>query len=132
MSRRHERREIRLPELGEPISHYTHAVIFENLLFVSGCVGFDPTNYRFDPDVVKQARQIFVNMRMILAAAGSSFADVLKVTIYLIDMDDRPAIDPVREQFFGAYRPASTLVEVSRLARPAAKIEMDAVAGLRS
>jgi 2-iminobutanoate/2-iminopropanoate deaminase len=68
----------------------------------------------------------------VLAAAGSTFADVAKVTVYLTDIDDRPKITPVREEFFGDARPASTLVEVSRLAVPGAKIEIEAVAVVRT
>ena len=50
------------------------------------------------------------------------------MTLFLTDVDDRPAINPVRQEFFGETRPASTLVEVSRLAIPGAKIEVEAVA----
>ncbi|MGH3134838.1 MAG: RidA family protein, partial [Gaiellaceae bacterium] len=79
-------------------------------------------------DVVAQARQVFENMRAVLEAAGSGFADVLKVTIFVTDVHDRPRINPVRQEVFGAARPASTLVEVPRLAVPGAKIEVEAVA----
>ena len=60
-------------------------------------------------------------MERVLAAAGATPADVVKVTVYLLDIDDRPLINPVRQEFFGATRPASTLVEVSRLAVPGAR-----------
>jgi enamine deaminase RidA (YjgF/YER057c/UK114 family) len=78
--------------------------------------------------VVAQARAVFENMRRVLAAAGAQPADVVKVTVFLTDVDDRPRINPVRQEFFGETRPASTLVEVSRLAIPGAKIEVEAVA----
>ena len=67
-----------------------------------------------------------------LAAAGATPAGVVKVTVFLTDVDDRPLINPVRQAFFGDARPASTLVEISRLAVPGAKIEVEAVAVLRS
>jgi len=82
-------------------------------------------------DVVAQARQVFATMRQVLAAAGARPADVVKVTVYLLDVDDRPLINPVRQEFFGSARPASTLVEVSRLAVPGARLEVEAVAHLR-
>jgi 2-iminobutanoate/2-iminopropanoate deaminase len=126
------RREFRLPQLGEPISHYTDAVSFGQMLFVSGRVGIDPATQAFHPDVVDQARQVFSGIGQVLEAAGVSFADVLKVTVFLTDINDRVKINPVRQEFFGEYRPASTLVEVSRLARPEAKIEVEAIAGLPS
>jgi 2-iminobutanoate/2-iminopropanoate deaminase len=53
------------------------------------------------------------------------------VTIFLTDVDDRPRINPVRQEFFGETRPASTLVEVARLAIPGARIEVEAVAVAR-
>ena len=71
-------------------------------------------------------------MGRVLAAAGASAADVVKVTVYLLDVEDRPRINPVRQEFFGATRPASTLVEVSRLAVEGARLEVEAVAHLRS
>jgi 2-iminobutanoate/2-iminopropanoate deaminase len=122
------REEIRVPGQPEPISHYTDAVRVGELVFVSGCVPVDSEGRLVgEGDVVAQARQTLANVGAVLAAAGCSFADVAKVTIYLTDVDDRPLINPVRQEFFGDSRPASTLVEVSRLAIPGAKIEVEAV-----
>jgi 2-iminobutanoate/2-iminopropanoate deaminase len=127
------REEIRVPGQAEPISHYTDAVRAGDLLFVSGCVPVDGDGRLVGGgDVVAQARQALGNVGAVLAAAGASFADVAKVTIFLTDIGDRPAINPVRQEFFGDARPASTLVEVSRLAVPGAKIEVEAVAVLPS
>jgi reactive intermediate/imine deaminase len=124
-----EREEIRVAGQPEPISHYTDAVRVGQLLFVSGCVPVDGEGRLVGgDDVVEQARQTFANVGAVLDAAGSSFADVVKVTVFLTDIDDRPKINPVRQEVFGESRPASTLVEVSRLAIPGAKIEVEAVA----
>jgi 2-iminobutanoate/2-iminopropanoate deaminase len=123
------REEIRAQELAEPISHFTDAVRAGDLLFVSGIVAVDAEgNLVGGDDVVAQTRQVFENMRAVLAAAGSRFEDVVKVTIFLTDIDDRPDINPVRQEVFGTARPASTLVEVPRLAVPGAKVEIEAVA----
>jgi 2-iminobutanoate/2-iminopropanoate deaminase len=123
------RREIRVDGLAGPISHYTDAVVAGELLFVSGLVGVDRDGALVGgDDVVVQARQVFANMRSVLDEAGCRFEDVVKVTVYLTDADDRPKINPVRQEVFGDTRPASTLVEVSRLAVPGAKVEVDAVA----
>jgi reactive intermediate/imine deaminase len=123
------RREIRVDALAEPISHYTDAVRAGDLLFLSGLVAVDAAGALVGgDDVVGQAQQVFANMRHALAAAGCGFADVVKITIFLTDVDDRPRINPVRQEVFGDARPASTLVEVSRLAVPGAKIEVEAVA----
>jgi 2-iminobutanoate/2-iminopropanoate deaminase len=128
-----KREEIRVPGQAEPISHYTDAVRVGDLLFVSGCVPVDAdARLVGGDDVVAQARQAFANVGAILEAAGASFADVAKVTIFLTDVDDRSKINPVRQELFGGARPASTLIEVPRLAIPGAKIEIEAVAALES
>jgi reactive intermediate/imine deaminase len=126
------REEIRVEGQAEPISHYTDAVRVGDLLFVSGCVPVDADGRLVGgDDVVAQARQTFANVGAVLEAGGSSFADVAKVTVFLTDIGDRPKINPVRQEFFGDARPASTLVEISRLAVPGAKIEVEAVAVVR-
>jgi 2-iminobutanoate/2-iminopropanoate deaminase len=125
------REEIRVPGQPEPISHYTDAVRAGDLLFLSGIVPVDAEGRLVgDDDVVEQARQVFRNMGDVLAAAGASFADVVKMTVFQTDVDDRPLINPVRQEAFGETRPASTLVEISRLAIPGARIEVEAVAVL--
>ena len=65
-----------------------------------------------------------------LRAIGAGFADVLKVTVFLTDMNDRVRINPIRQEYFGTARPASTLVEISRLALPGARVEIEFVVGL--
>ena len=123
------RREIRIDLLAEPISHYTDAVVAGELLFISGLLGVDGQGELVGADdVVAQTRQVFENMRAVLDDAGCRFEDIVKVTVYLTDVDDRPKINPVRQEVFGDARPASTLVEVSRLAIPGAKVEIEAVA----
>jgi 2-iminobutanoate/2-iminopropanoate deaminase len=124
-----ERTEIRVDTLAPPFSHYTDAVRIGELLFVSGCVAVDADgNLVGGDDVVAQTRQVFANLAAILAAAGVGFADVAKVTVFLTDVDDRARINPVRQEFFGDARPASTLVEVTRLVVPGAKVEIELVA----
>jgi len=123
------RREFRVTGQAKPISHFTDAVQAGDLLFVSGIVPVDESRSLVgEGDVVAQARCVFENMRQVLAAAGCTFADVVKVTVFLTEIDDRPLVNPVRQDVFGEARPASTLVEVSALVIPGAKIEVDAVA----
>lgn len=127
-----QREEFRVAGLGEPISHYTDAVRYGNLLFISGCVPFDDENRIVGgDDAAQQCRQVLTNIGKILAAANASFADVLKVTVYLTDVGDRALINPVRREFFGQTRPASTLIGVAALVFPEMKVEIDAVAALR-
>ena len=125
------RREHRVAGLAEPISHYTDAVEANGFLFVSGIVPVDGDGRLVGgDDVVAQARQVFASMAAVLEAAGCSFADVVKVLVFLTDIGDRGRINPVRQEVFGQSRPASSLVEVSRLAVPGARIEVECVAAV--
>ncbi len=123
------RTELRVPGMAEPISHFTHVVTAGPLIFVSGCVATD-TNGKVvgGSDVVAQTRQVHENLKACLAAAGASFADVCKVTVYVKNIDDREKINTVRKEYFGAARPASTLVEISRFAREGMLVEIEAIA----
>lgn len=124
------REEVTVPSLRPPLGHYAQAVRFGNLLFVTGCTGVTADGQVVADGVVEQTRQVFRNLQAILAAAGASFSDVVKVTTYLTDVSDAPLINPVRQEVFGRTRPASTLVQISALAVAGAKIEIDLVAGL--
>jgi 2-iminobutanoate/2-iminopropanoate deaminase len=126
-----KRQEFRVAGLAAPLSHYTDAVRFGDILFVSGLTAHDAEGRLVgDGDAVAQTRQILENLRLVLDAAGAIFADVLKVTVFLTDIGDRVRINPVRQEFFGSARPASTLIEVSRLALAGMKVEIEAVVGL--
>jgi reactive intermediate/imine deaminase len=128
-----QREEFRVEGLGEPLSHYTDAVRHGNLLFISGCGPFDEENRIVGgEDAAQQCRQVLENVAKILTAANSSFADVIKVTVYLTDVGDRAVINPVRKEFFGQARPASTLIGVAALALPGMRVEIDAVAAVGS
>jgi 2-iminobutanoate/2-iminopropanoate deaminase len=119
---------IRLPEsLPEPISHYTDAVRAGDTIWISGMLGVDSTGTIVgEGDVVAQVEQVFRNIELVLDHAGATFSDVVKVVVYLVEIEDRVAINEVRRRYFGPARPASTLVEVSALAMPNALVEIDA------
>ena len=126
------REELRIPGLGEPVSHYTDAVRFGDLLFISGLVALDKDNKPIGgDDAAEQTRKIFENMKLVLDAAGAGFGDVPKVTVFLTDINDRTVINPVRAEYFGSTRPASTLVQVSKLVLPGLKVEIEAIVGLK-
>ena len=112
-------------------AHSADAVRAGGLLFVAGILPADASGELVGGgDVVAQAERVFDDLGDVLGAGGCSFADVAKVSVFLTDADDRAAINPVRQRVFGTTRPASTLVEVSALAVPGAKIEVDAIAVL--
>jgi reactive intermediate/imine deaminase len=126
-----QRSEIRLADLSPPLSHYTDAVRFENLLFISGIAPLDAQGRLVGgDDAAAQTRHILQCMQRLLNAAGADFSHVLRVTVYLTDVRDREVINPVRKEFFGETRPASTLIGVKELALPGMKVEIEAVAGL--
>jgi 2-iminobutanoate/2-iminopropanoate deaminase len=125
-----ELERIRLPgTIAEPMSHYTDAVLAGGFLWISGMLPTDADgNLVGKGDVVAQTEQVLRNIEAVLTAAGLTFAQVVRVTVYLRNVDDRPLINPVRRKYFGESRPASTLVEISRLALDDALIEIEAVA----
>lgn len=126
-----KRREHRVEGLAAPTTHYADAVSYGGLLFVSGCAPIDRAGRLVGGDDAReQTRQVLLNMEMVLASAGATFADILAVTIYLVDISDRARIDPVRAEFFGDAKPASTLIGVSELAVDGMKVEIEAVAAL--
>lgn len=126
-----KRVEISVEGLVPPISHYCDAVKFGNLLFISGMAPLDADmNLIGGDDVVAQAEAVFAGLDKVLKEAGASFADILKVTVLLTDVNDRTKINPVRQRYFGSSKPASTLFGVSALAVPGMKVEIEAVAGL--
>lgn len=125
------REEIQVPGMPEPISHFTNVVRAGRLVFVSGCVASDGAGRTVGGnDATAQARQVHENLKRCLAAAGATFADVCKVTVFLKNIADREKVNIARKEYFGAHRPASTLVEISRLVRDDLLVEIEAVAVL--
>lgn len=123
--------ELQVASLPDPISPYTDAVRWGDLLYVSGMAAIGHQGEVLAPgDVVAQARIVHEYLAAALEAAGTDFAHVLKVTIYLTDVADRVAVNRIREEFFGPARPASTLVQVSALALDGLLVECEAVAGI--
>ena len=128
-----QKEEIRVAHLIEPISHYTDAVRWGDLLFISGCGPVDAEgNLIGGDDVAEQCRQVFRNMQEILNAGGATFADILKVVVYVTDIEDRTKINPVRQEFFGEARPSSAIIGINQLAIPGMKVEVEAIAGIPS
>jgi 2-iminobutanoate/2-iminopropanoate deaminase len=123
------REEIKVTGVPEPISHYTPVVRAGRMLFISGMEPKDEHgNSVGKGDVTLQARQVHENLKRCLAAGGATFADVCKVTVFVRNIADRAKINVVRKEYFGHARPASTLVEISRLASDDFLVEIEAVA----
>jgi 2-iminobutanoate/2-iminopropanoate deaminase len=114
---------------AKPFSHYCHVVKAGNQIWVSGTVGI-AADGSIPDGVVEQFELAVANMDACLKAVGAGAEHVVKVVVYLIDVDDRGKINPIRQRYFGAHRPASTLVEVSALVAPELKVEIEAQAVL--
>ena len=126
-------RPIRVTGFPEPVSHYADAVRAGNTIYVSGIVSADGEGKVVGRgDVVAQARQVFESLGKVLEAAGARPRDVVKVTVFMRDAAQRPLINPVRQQFFGSHRPASTLVEIKSLIHEDFLLEVEATAVIGS
>jgi len=79
-------------------------------------------------DFKAQAREVFAAVKALVEAGGGTLASVVKINTYVTDARYRPEFRAVREEFFGAKGPASTMVEVSALAHPDYLIEVEAIA----
>jgi 2-iminobutanoate/2-iminopropanoate deaminase len=125
--------EIRATGVNEPIGHYSDAVRFGDLLFISG---IGPLNEKREVvgggDAAAQARQVFANMARVLALSGLEFRSILKITVFVTDANDYGKVDQVRREIFGTTRPASSAVGVKDLMVPGMKVEIEAVAGFET
>ena len=107
------------------IGPYSQAVRSGQLLFVSGQVPLDPaTGAIVEGDIVAQTHQVFANLAAVLEAGGRSFADVVKTTVFLADMNDFTAVNEVYGSYFTQPYPARATVEVARRPKDA-RVEID-------
>lgn len=121
---------LRLPEqLPEPISHYTDGVVADGWIWVSGMLAVDASGALVGgDDVAAQAERVHENIKAVLWKAGAGFDHVVKINVFLLRIEDRAAVNTVRQRYFGESRPASTLVEVSAFVIPGALVEIDVIA----
>lgn len=118
-----------LDELMLPVSHYCHGVRAGERVWVSGMVGCT-VDGDIPEDVVAQFRIALDAVDTVLRAVGGGARNVVKVQVFLTDINDRAKINAVRESYFGEHRPASTLLQVSALVDPRMKVEIEAEAVL--
>ena len=117
-------KRIMVPGVMEPASHYCHVTRAGPHVRVSGIVGMD-TEGNVPISTVEQFDMAIDVMDQCLGAAGANAADVVKVQVFLTDINDRAAINPRRIAYFGEARPASTLIEVSALVDPRLSVEIE-------
>lgn len=128
-----EKEIINPDKLCKPHAIYSHAVRVKagHLLFIKGITARDKDfNLIGKGDIKAQSRQIFENMKVILEQAGATFDNIAKLTTFVRDISKFKEIHEVRAEYFKKDYPATTMVEVSRLASEDVLIEIEAIAAL--
>jgi len=123
-----ERTIIHTADAPEPIGPYSQAVRSGKELFCSGQIAIDPaTGNVIEGDVAAQTTQVLKNLRAVLKAAGYDINEVVKTTVFLVDMNDFAAVNAEYAKMFDTSKPARSTVAVSGLPR-GVRVEIDAVA----
>ena len=114
--------------LPKPFGAFCHAVKANGFLFLSG---FTASNSPAEKgDILEQTTVVMDRLESILKAEGGSLSDVIRVTVYVTELDKLMDIHEIRFRYFGDALPASTLVQVTSLVQPNNKIEIEAIAAI--
>jgi len=113
------------------IGPYSQGVIANGFLFTAGQIAIDPaTGQVVTGDVVAQTERVLANLRAILDAAGATWNDVVKTTVFLHDMSDFPLVNDAYARALGDARPARSTVQVSALPRNVL-VEIEAIVAVK-
>jgi 2-iminobutanoate/2-iminopropanoate deaminase len=124
-------RAVQTDQAPKAIGPYSQGIIANGFLFTAGQIALDAASGQIVPgDVVAQTERVLQNLAAILSSAGAGWSDVVKTTIFLLDMADFAKVNEVYSRVLGDSRPARTTVAVSALPR-AVMVEIDAVAVVR-
>lgn len=118
---------VRSSAVAQPIGPYSLATRSGNFIFVAGTVGWRADG-QVPSDFREQARQMYENVKAVLAAEGATMAHVLSTTTYLVRASDYPVFNEVRRHYFQKDPPSSAVVVVKELVRPDLLVEVEAVA----
>jgi 2-iminobutanoate/2-iminopropanoate deaminase len=114
---------VRSPHVPEPADNrFSNCLVVDGIAYIAGMTSHD------GKDVYTQASVIFGKIKQLLEAAGGSMADVVKITIYVTDINQRQGVSKARQEYFSGDLPTATAVQVVALADPAYKVEIDAIA----
>lgn len=112
------------------IGPYSQAIRFGSMLFCSGQIPLDPlTGEVVAGDISAQTERVMANIAAVLAAAGAGFDDVIKTTVFLVDMADFAAMNGVYARYFESHKPARSTVSVKSLPR-GVRVEIEVLAAL--
>lgn len=124
-----EKKIINTNNAPAPIGPYNQAVEYGNMLFISGQIPIDPkTGNLIEGDIKAETTQVMENLKAILTEAGLDFSNILKTTIFLMDMGQFPQVNEVYGKYFTTDAPARETVQVSGLPK-GVKVEISMVAG---
>jgi enamine deaminase RidA (YjgF/YER057c/UK114 family) len=117
------------PGMSSPQT-YSHVVRAGSTVYIAGQVGANAQGALAGPGMREQVEQVLANLGTALKSQGLDASHIAKINIYVTSVDEfrAPDVAALRAKFFGANRPASTLVQVSRLADAAYKVEIEAIA----
>jgi 2-iminobutanoate/2-iminopropanoate deaminase len=123
-----ERRVVSTDKAPKALGPYSQAIRVGDFIFCAGQAGIDPaTGKLVEGGIQAETRRVLQNLTAVLQAAGSSFSQVVKTTVFLKNMDDFKAMNGIYAEFFPAAPPARSTVQVARL--PAdASVEIEAIA----
>ena len=122
---------IKVPSLGPPPEPYEYAIRSGNTLYLAGQVALDENGIIVGTTTKEQARKTWDNIGIVLAAAGASIKDVVKVTYFLADIRElQEEIEIRKEVFSGRPFPVVTAIQAAALGMPGLRLEIDVVAEL--
>jgi 2-iminobutanoate/2-iminopropanoate deaminase len=124
------RQVISSADAPKAIGPYSQAIKAGNLLFLSGQIPLDPESGALvEGDITVQTERVFQNIKAVLGAAGASFANVVRTTVFLVDMDEFAAMNAVYGKYVVDPPPARSTVQVARLPKDV-RVEIDVIAVL--
>ncbi|MBI3002829.1 MAG: RidA family protein [candidate division NC10 bacterium] len=122
------REPVETSQAPRAIGPYTQAIRADGVVYTSGQIGLDPATGALVPGGIEaQTRRVLENLKAVLAAAGSSFDGVLRVTVYLTDLSHFPVMNRIFAEYLDTARPARSTVGVAALPM-GALVEMDMIA----
>jgi 2-iminobutanoate/2-iminopropanoate deaminase len=124
------REAVSSPSAPKAIGPYSQAIRAGSLLFVSGQIPIDPASGDLvQGDIAQQTHRVFANLQAILEAAGATFDNVVRTTVYLADMNDFTKVNEIYATYFSSPAPARATVQAARLPRDS-RVEIDLIASL--